>query len=115
MTFDDFSAPDSITVGGVACTPMNAGYESGNTIVCETGAGLPEGAQDLVVTLQRDSGGISRSPSEQFMVVRPTLISVVPDFGPRAGGSELRVSGSGLDIGNSVRVFLDGATECRIM
>ena len=116
VTFDDFSAPNSITVGGVSCTPLSMGYESGTTVLCETGAGLPLDAQDLVVTLLRDGAPVAVTDQAGFMVVSPTLISVEPVFGPIAGGSELRVSGTGLDIGNTARVTPNetAVPECSI-
>ena len=36
---------------------------------------------------------------EDFTVTLPTVSSVSPDFGPVAGGSSLRVEGTGLDVG----------------
>ena len=114
VTFDDFSAHNSITLGGVTCTPLSRGYESGTTVLCETGAVLPLDAQDLVVTLLRDGANVSVT-AEGFMVIRPTLTRVEPEFGPIAGGSELRVSGTGLDIGNTARVTLNetAGPRCR--
>ena len=54
------------------------------------------------------------------MVVQTSLISVEPVFGPIAGGSMLRIRGTGLDIGNddSVMVILDrdgAAGMCPVM
>ena len=49
-----------------------------------------------------------------FIVTLPTVSKVSPDIGPIAGGSSLKVEGTGLDVGNSARVFLNGenGTEC---
>ena len=113
VTFDEFSAPNSITLGGVSCTPLSMGYESGTTVLCQTGAGLPVGPQDLVVTLLRDGAPVAVTSQAGFVVVRPTLNSVEPVFGPIAGGSELRVNGTGLDIGNTATVTLHGP-ECSV-
>lgn len=119
MTFDDFSPPSGITVGGVTCTPLSDSYLSGERVLCETGPGLPLGEQELVVSLERDSGTTPVPASDPFTVVLPTLISVEPDFGPIAGGTELIIEGTGLDIGNSATVTIlagDGAAAaCTIM
>ena len=111
---DDF---DSIAIGGddetrrVACTPVNMeDYVSGKRIFCRTGPGMELGAQRLFISLRRDSGIVNVSATQQFMVVLPTLTSVEPAFGPIAGGSTLTVRGTGLNIGNSAMVRLDGAT-----
>ena len=76
----------------------------------------------LIVTLTRLTGGVPMPVSveapEQFMVVRPTLNSVEPGFGPIAGGSELTIRGTGLDIGNTATVTLDtdgAAGTCQVM
>ena len=118
VTIDDFDPPGGITVGGVACTPLAEGYEQGRRVRCRTGANLPEGAQEVVVSLLRSSGVNEESATESFMVVLPTVSSVEPEFGPSAGGSQLTIRGTGLDISNpgSVRVFLDGASgpECTL-
>ena len=116
VTIDDFDPPSGITVGGVSCTPLSMGYESGHTVLCRTGSSLPEGPQQLIVTLQRKSGQTSQPATERFTVVMPTVSSVEPEFGPIAGGSELRIRGTGLDVSSpgSVRVTLGGAdsAEC---
>ena len=112
-SLDDFSAPNGITVGGMSCTPLDMEYESGERVLCETGDGLPVGPQDLVVTLARIGGLVSVTASEQFMAVHPTVSSIEPSFGPIAGGTELTVRGSGLDVGTSVNVTLDGP-ECTV-
>ena len=118
VTFDDFG-PDSITVGGVPCTPCSDGYEPGRRISCQISGSLGDvGPKPVVVTLTRVVGGeVSVPAMEEFMVVRPTLSSVEPGFGPIAGSSMLRIRGTGLDIGNddSVTVTLDAAGMCRVM
>ena len=114
VTFDDFSPPSGITVGGVACTPLNMDYRTGTQVLCQTEATLPEGSQVLEVTLRRSSGQTSIPADDPFLVVTPTVLSVVPDIGPIAGGSILRVNGTGLDISDNVRVILGGVNgeEC---
>ena len=51
---------------------------------------------------------------DDLTVTLPTVSSVSPTIGPIAGGSSLRVEGTGLDVGNSARVFLNGENgpEC---
>ena len=126
VTFAEFLEDefDSIAIGGddvtrrVACTPVNMeDYISGRRVFCWTGPGMALGAQRLYISLRRDSGIVNVSATQQFMVVLPTLTSVEPSFGPIAGGSTLTVRGTGLNIGNSAMVRLDGAAgaECIFM
>ncbi len=44
-------------------------------------------------------------------------MSVSPVFGPITGGSQLTIMGTGLDVGNSARITLDGSTGpvCEVM
>ena len=119
VTFDDFDSPSVITVGGLTCTPLSDNYLSGERVLCNTTSDLPLGEQALVVSLERDSGVTPVTASERFTVVLPTLMSVDPAFGPIAGGTEVIIEGTGLDIGNSATVTVlavDGASAaCNIM
>ncbi len=70
----------------------------------------------LQVTLARDNvtSGLANT---QFDVVLPSVMSVSPVFGPIAGGSQLTIMGTGLDVGNTAYSTLDGSTGpvCEIM
>ena len=112
VAFEDFNASNSITVGGESCTPLSEDYISGARVLCRTNAGLTTGA--MTVTLQRSGGPASMTAEDDFTVTLPTVSSVSPIIGPIAGGSSLRVEGTGLDVGNSARVFLNGENgpEC---
>lgn len=112
-SLEDFDGPNSIRVGDEPCTPLEMDYVPGEKVVCETSNGLSVGAHDVVVTLARSAGLVPVFASDRFVVVQPTLRSVEPMFGPIAGGTQLTVRGSGLDIGSSVNVTVDG-TECSV-
>ena len=114
VTIADFRAAGSgITIGGIPCDPQDMGYELGRTVVCETKGTLPLGPQEIAVTLLRN-GAPSVVRTGSFVVILPTVSSVMPTWGSIAGGSQLRVSGTGLDIGNAARVTLNGedGPEC---
>ena len=74
------------------------------------------GSRLLVISLARDDTNIPLT-NTPFDVVLPSVVSVNPVFGPIAGGSNLTIMGTGLDIGNSARVTLNGSTgpECEVM
>ncbi len=114
VTFADFS-PNSIVVGGVQCNATNMDYVPGTRVRCVTGGRMIVGDRLLQVTLARDTA--SGLANIQFDVVLPSLMSVSPEFGPIAGGSQLTIMGTGLDVGNSARITLDGSTGpvCEIM
>ena len=115
VAFEDFNTTNGITVGGKPCTPLSEGYLSGTQVRCQTNAGLKTG--HVTVTLLRSSGPELVTAGRDFVVTLPTVNSVFPTYGPIAGGSKLRVEGTGLDVGSTVEVFLSGETgpECVIM
>ena len=94
-------------MGGVDCAPQEEGYIQGRSVRCITGAGLAEGEQELVVSLLRTSGIVDESGGN-FLVVKPTVSSVDPEFGPIAGGSRLIISGTSLDISSSATITAAG-------
>ena len=108
VTIADFDPPNGrITVGGVDCTLQEEGYIQGRSVRCITGADLAEGEQELVVSLLRTSGIVAESGGN-FLVVKPTVSSVNPEFGPIAGGSLLTISGTNLDISSSATITAAG-------
>ncbi len=116
VTLTDFVPPNTIVVSGVPCIAINMDYVPGTRVLCVTGGGMAVGVQLLQVTLSRDNVA-SGLASIQFDVVLPTVMSVSPVFGPIAGGSQLTIMGTGLDVGNSARITLDGSAGpvCEVM
>ncbi len=91
-------------------------YLPGTRVLCVTGGGMTVGDRLLQVYLARDNVA-SGLDSIRFDVILPSVMSVSPVFGPIAGGSQLTIMGTGLDVGNSARITLDGSTGpvCEIM
>jgi plexin A len=113
ISFSNFTAPgSSIKVGGVTCTPTNPdGYVPGRMISCITSnSGESTGPKTINITLP-NGPGVSTT---QFNIVSPQITGVFPSRGPQAGGTELIVYGTDLDIGNTVNttVTLVGGTQC---
>ena len=100
ISFSDFTAPgSSIQVGGFTCTPINPdSYIPGRMISCiTTSSGGSMGPMSINITLP-NGAGIS---SAQFNIVSPRVTGVFPPRGPQAGGTNLTVYGTNLDIGNT--------------
>ena len=113
ITFNDFTSPgSSIQVGDVACTPVNRdGYIPGRSVSCTTiSSGGSTGLMPISITLPNGSG----MSDTQFNVVSPRVTGVFPSRGPQAGGTQLTVYGTDLNIGNveDTRITLIGGTEC---
>ena len=99
VTFDDFSAMDSITVGGAPCTPVDReSYVSGRRINCITTSGGSTGSKVIQITLSPSR--TTDSDDIVFEVVTPRIERVSPILGPVAGGTKVTVFGSYLNIGN---------------
>ena len=113
VVFSDFTSPgNSIRVGGVTCTPTNPdNYIPGRRISCiTTSSGGSTGPKIIQITLPNGAG---RSIT-QFNIVSPQITSVFPPRGPQAGGTQLTVYGTDLNVGNieETRITLVGGTEC---
>ena len=100
ISFSDFTAPgSSIQVGGATCTPTNRdSYMPGRRISCiTTSSGGSVGPMSINIILP-NGAGIS---SAQFNILSPQVTGVFPLRGPQAGGTNLIVYGTNLDIGNT--------------
>ena len=101
-------------MGGVTCTPANPdSYIPGQRVSCTTmsSVGNP-GLNTILITLPNGAG----TSDTQFNVVSPRVTGVSPSRGPQAGGTQLTVYGTDLNIGNTedTRITLVGGTECII-
>ena len=115
VVFSDFTSPgNSIRVGGVTCTPTNPdNYIPGRRISCTTtSSGGSTGAKTILITLPNGAG----TSNTQFNVVSLQITRVFPPHGPQAGGTQLTVYGTDLNIGNTeeTRITLVGGTECTV-
>ncbi len=96
VTFADIQN-STLTLGGVACSPINAGYMPGRQFVCVTTNLVTRGSKDFSLTIGSRVASVNAGT---FTAVYPTVNSVAPTFGPRAGGTTVTVSGTGLNVGN---------------
>ncbi len=87
----------TLTLGGVACSPLSTGYTPWYQFVCETTNFVTEGLKNFSLTIGSRVATVNAS---SFTAIDPTVISVTPTFGPIAGGTTVVVRGTGLDVGN---------------
>ena len=112
VAFTDFTG-NSIQVGGVTCTPINDNYIPGRRIDCTTtSSGGPTGLKTILITLPNGAG----TSDAQFNVVSPQITRVFPPRGPQAGGTQLTVYGSDLNIGNTedTHIFVVDGMKCTV-
>ncbi len=117
VTFIDIQN-STLTLGGMACTPLNTDYIPWRQFVCETTNFVTGGSKDFSLTIGSRVATISAG---FFTAVVPTVSSVTPIIGPIAGGTTVTMRGTGLDVGNQedIRVSLEvsGASRyvCNIL
>ncbi len=109
----------TLTLGGVACTPININYMSGRQFVCVTERFGSTGPNDFSMTIYGSRNVNVNAGS--FSALNPTVSSVTPTFGPVAGGTKITVGGTGLKVGNhentriSLEVSRGSSYICNIM
>ena len=109
VTYDDFTS-NNIVVGHVPCVPIKDNFIPGKQIRCITINGSLLGTYLISITLP---SGIAVS-NNGFRIAIPEISRVNPVLGPAAGGTELTVWGSNLNIGNKVntRFHISNGTNC---
>lgn len=96
-----------ISIGTVPCILVN--YQISVKIECRTGAALHEMSAPIKVA---NDAGFTES-SVQFHFKDVQLTGLYPTVGPKSGGTQLSLLGKYLNIGSSIRAFLD-EYECHI-
>ncbi|XP_037831114.1 plexin-B1 isoform X2 [Kryptolebias marmoratus] len=103
----------SVMVAGVPCSVVPELYEVSSRIVCRT---KPSGGgkQDLVSV--RVSGGELGWSTHKFCYQDPTVTTVSPDRGPKAGGTTLNITGRNLLTGRPSDLSISvGGVSCSIV
>uniref|UniRef100_A0A6P4EIQ6 Plexin-B n=1 Tax=Drosophila rhopaloa TaxID=1041015 RepID=A0A6P4EIQ6_DRORH len=96
-----------IFIGTVPCELVN--YQISVKIECRTGAAMYEMSAPIKVA---NDAGYTES-SVQFHFKNVLLTGLYPMIGPRSGGTQLSLIGKFLNIGSTMRAFLD-EYECHI-
>nr|XP_033782092.1 plexin-B1 [Geotrypetes seraphini]XP_033782094.1 plexin-B1 [Geotrypetes seraphini]XP_033782095.1 plexin-B1 [Geotrypetes seraphini]XP_033782096.1 plexin-B1 [Geotrypetes seraphini] len=103
---------NSVTVAGVPCTVDVLEYEISSSIVCVTGRSQTEKSGHVAVEVPGGGHGVS---AQVFSYQDPTLHSIFPTRGPKAGGTSLTLTGSKLLTGrdSDIRILL-GDLPCHV-
>lgn len=96
-----------ISIGNVPCELVN--YEISVKIVCRTGAVSHEMTAPIKVA--NEAGYTESSVQFQFKDIK--LQGLYPTMGPQSGGTQISLIGKYLNIGSSIRAYLDDY-ECHI-
>ncbi|MBZ3872985.1 Plexin-B3 [Sciurus carolinensis] len=98
---------DAVRVAGRPCSPEPALYRTSARIVCVTSP-APNGTTGPVqVAIKSRPPGIS---TQHFTYQDPVLLSLNPQWGPQAGGTQLTIHGRHLQTGGNITAFVGGQT-----
>ncbi|XP_063136231.1 plexin-B3 isoform X4 [Rattus norvegicus] len=101
---------NAVTVAGQPCNPDPSLYRISARIVCVTSP-APNGTSGPVqVAIKSRPPGIS---AQHFTYQDPVLLSLNPQWGPQAGGTQLTIHGQYLQTGGNVSAFV-GDQPCPI-
>ncbi|XP_045851917.1 plexin-B3 isoform X3 [Meles meles] len=101
---------DAVKVAGRPCSPEPSLYRTSARIVCVT-APAPNGTTGPIqVAIKNRPPGIS---TQHFTYQDPILLSLSPQWGPQAGGTELTILGRRLQTGGNISAFV-GEQPCPI-
>ncbi|UYV78867.1 plexB [Cordylochernes scorpioides] len=92
---------DKISIGGIPCIPVE--HHISVKVVCRTGASGVHLQADVVVG---NNAGVTQA-REKFVYKLVQLMDVHPKSGPQSGGTRLYLSGTNLNTGSQLEVFLD--------
>ncbi|XP_033616101.1 plexin-B3 isoform X3 [Fukomys damarensis] len=108
-TFADVQ--DAVSVAGRPCSPDPSRYRTSARIVCVTSP-APNGTTGPVqVAIKSRLPGIS---AQHFTYQDPILLSLSPQWGPQAGGTQLTIHGQHLQTGDNISAFV-GGQACPIL
>lgn len=107
-----------IMVGETPCSviPETSQIKSLVCVLQKVGSQAATQSTNIVVTIEEKKGNspyriLGTAAITGFSFVEPVITSVIPSFGPLAGGTEVAIRGKNLMVGNKRKVFINGV-EC---
>lgn len=109
-TFSDIYA--GVSVAGIQCEPYEHLYEKTKKIVCRLdGPGTNEPRKGPVIVKVDDFRGESK---EHYEFVDPAIHGIAPKFGPRSGGTTLKIMGKFMNAGSRIEAYINDL-PCEIL
>nr|XP_031527293.1 plexin-B3 isoform X2 [Vicugna pacos] len=101
---------DAVSVAGRPCSPDPSFYRTSARIVCVTSPAPNGTVGPIRVAIKSRPPGIS---TQHFTYQDPVLLSLSPQWGPQAGGTQLTIHGQHLQTGGNVSAFV-GSQPCPV-
>ncbi|CAG2109656.1 unnamed protein product, partial [Medioppia subpectinata] len=92
---------DKISVGGQPCVPLN--YSVSVRVTCRTSPVSQPLLADVVVG---NKAGFTAA-KDKFRYEVPEIVGSHPNIGPHSGGTRIYISGTNLNIGSNLEIYLD--------
>ncbi|XP_022901683.1 plexin-A2 [Onthophagus taurus] len=101
-----------VNIAGINCQPYEQLYVKTKRIVCKVdGPGTNEPREGPVVVRVEDYRGESRT---NYKFVNPVITGISPQYGPKSGGTSLRITGEFMNAGSNIQAFIDNL-PCNIL
>ncbi|KAF5306013.1 hypothetical protein FQR65_LT07506 [Abscondita terminalis] len=109
-TFQDIYT--GVSIAGINCQPYEQLYIGTKQIVCKVdGPGTSEPRHGPVVVRVEDYRGESKS---HYRFVDPVITGISPKYGPRSGGTMLKITGEYMNAGSNIQAFINDL-PCKIL
>ncbi|XP_055048270.2 plexin-B2b [Misgurnus anguillicaudatus] len=104
----------NITVAGVPCKHLGERYSVSTSVVCETGPVSLYRSGEVEIEVARGKKGVS-TKSVRFTYRDPIAKDVSPKRGPKAGGTILTITGTGLNTASKTDLQITvGGVACKV-
>nr|CAD7396956.1 unnamed protein product [Timema cristinae] len=102
-TFNDIYG--GVSVAGIPCEPYAHLYTKTKLIVCYVdGPGTNEPRRGPVIVRVEDFRGESK---HNYEFVDPVIDAISPKYGPRSGGTKIKINGKYMNAGSRIQAFID--------
>jgi plexin A len=96
---------NGVNVAGIPCEPYEQLYVKTKQIVCRVdGPGTNDLKHGPVIVRVEDFRGESK---HHYKFVDPTIEGISPKYGPRSGGTVLKITGLFMNAGSRIQAFID--------
>ncbi|XP_050540179.1 plexin-A4 [Daktulosphaira vitifoliae] len=102
-----------VTVAGLRCQPYRHLYEMTRKIVCRVdGPGNEDRREGPIVVQVEGYRGESKT---NYHFVDPIITGLHPGYGPKSGGTTLKIFGKFMNAGSNIQVFFERNLPCVVI
>jgi len=102
-----------VTVAGLRCAPYAHLYETTRKIVCRVDGPGSEDIREGPIVVQVE--GYRGESKTNYHFVDPIITSLYPVFGPKSGGTTLKIVGKFMNAGSNIQVFFEDTLPCIVI